>query len=74
MRKMMLGALIAAAATILSTPAWPATAKAKKVQVRQPTFEQCHSLALRRGITVTRSDRWIRDKFISDCMAGKIPF
>ena len=74
MRKLMITALMIGVGTAIAMPAPAATAKTKRIQVAQPTFDQCYALALRRGINVSRGDRWIKEKFIADCMAGKIPF
>ncbi len=37
-------------------------------------YALCYDLALRRGHNVSRGDWYSREKFIADCLAGKIPF
>jgi hypothetical protein len=37
-------------------------------------YDACFELALRRGQNVSTGDLLSRNKFIHDCLAGKIPF
>ena len=39
----------------------------------QASYNACFSLALRRGLNVSRGDRRNLDSFIYQCLAGKIP-
>jgi hypothetical protein len=67
-------ALIVAAAAILAflIPAYAERARTSQATQPRRTYEQCHSLALQRGLTVTRKDRWQLDDFIAGCLSGKI--
>jgi hypothetical protein len=40
----------------------------------EDAYAACYELALRRGQNVSRGDDISRDKFMNDCLAGKIPF
>jgi Spy/CpxP family protein refolding chaperone len=75
MRKVMAVILAAAVVVTFSTAAaFAAWAKSKSSQTTQPrrSYEQCHSLALQRGLNVSRRDRWQLDEFILGCQRGKI--
>jgi hypothetical protein len=74
MRKVIAVILAAAAMLAFLTPAFAERAKSRTSQATQPwrTYEQCHSLALQRGLTVTRRDRWQLDEFIAGCLSGRI--
>jgi hypothetical protein len=74
MRKLIAVVLAAAAMLAFLTPAFAERAKSRISQATQPSrsYEQCHSLALQRGLTVNRRDRWPLDEFIAGCLSGKI--
>jgi hypothetical protein len=76
MRKLIAAALAAAAMLAFLTPAFAERARSRISQATQPqsgrSYEQCHSLALQRGLTVTRKDRWQLDEFIAGCLSGQI--
>jgi len=76
MRKVIAVILATAAVLAFSSPAFTERAKSRTSQAMQPqssrSYEQCHSLALQRGLTVTRKDRWQLDDFIAGCLSGKI--
>jgi hypothetical protein len=42
--------------------------------VSQEAYNRCYQLALKRGLTVSKGDRYWREVFISQCLQGKIPF
>jgi hypothetical protein len=73
MRKLIAVVLAATAMLAFLTPAFAERARSRITQP-QPgrSYEQCHSLALQRGLTVNRRDRWQLDEFISGCLSGKI--
>lgn len=35
-------------------------------------YNSCVDLALRRGVILTKDDRWVLDKFVYDCVAGRV--
>ena len=35
-------------------------------------YNSCVDLALRRGVLLTKDDRWVLDKFVYDCVAGRV--
>jgi hypothetical protein len=74
MRKVIAVILAAAGMLAFLTPAFAERANSRTSQATQPrrTYEQCHSLALQRGLTVTRRDRWQLEEFIASCLSGKI--
>jgi hypothetical protein len=36
-------------------------------------YNSCVDLALRRGVLLTKDDRWVLDRFVYQCVAGRIP-
>ena len=75
MRKVIAVILAVAAVVAFSTAAaFAERAKSRSSQVTQPrrSYEECHSLALQRGLNVSRRDRWQLDEFIAGCQRGKI--
>lgn len=35
-------------------------------------YNACVDLALRRGVILTKDDRWVLEKFVYDCVAGRV--
>ena len=35
-------------------------------------YNACVDLALRRGVLLTKDDRWVLEKFVYDCVAGRV--
>jgi len=72
MRNIIALTLAAAAMLTFLMPAFAERAKTSQATQPRRTYEQCHSLALQRGLTVNRRDRWQLDEFIAGCLSGKI--
>jgi len=72
MRKVIALTLAAAAILAFLMPAFAERARTSQATQQRRTYEQCHSLALQRGLTVNRRDRWQLDEFIAGCLSGKI--
>ena len=36
-------------------------------------YNSCVDLALRRGVLLTKDDRWVLDRFVYQCVAGRVP-
>ncbi len=75
MQKTMIVMLVASFVAGLSTSSFAQRTLLRQYQeppVPSEAYNRCLQLALQRGITVSRGDDWIRDKFISDCLNGKI--
>jgi hypothetical protein len=51
-----------------------ATAALAQRHPPRPTYEQCYQLGLARGFIVSVGDWRNFEKFINECMAGRIPF
>jgi hypothetical protein len=74
MRKVIAVLFALTAVVAFSTPVFAERTKSKSSQApqRQRSHEECHSLALQRGLNVSRYDRWQLDSFIAGCRSGKI--
>lgn len=35
-------------------------------------YNACVDLALRRGVLLTKDDRWVLDRFVYQCVAGRV--
>jgi hypothetical protein len=35
-------------------------------------YNSCVDLALRRGVLLTKDDRWVLDRFVYQCVAGRV--
>jgi hypothetical protein len=35
-------------------------------------YNSCVDLALRRGVLLTKDDRWVLDRFVYHCVAGRV--
>ena len=74
MRKAILAILVIGAVAALSTSADAQRSRLRQNQgdVSNRDYTYCHTLALRRGINVSRADQWNLENFISACLRGKI--
>jgi hypothetical protein len=65
--------LTAAAVVAFSIPAFAEQAKKpSKTTQQKRSHEECHTLAMQRGFSVSVRDRVQLDKFIADCQAGRV--
>ncbi len=74
MRKAMIAILLAGIVVVFATASFAQRTLLRQYQgpVSQEAYNLCYRLARQRGITVSRGDEFILDKFISDCLNGKI--
>lgn len=83
MRRLILMTILAAAAvTDVSIPSVAAARESAQpfcirgrgcVPATEASYNACFNLALRRGLNVSRGDRYNLDYFIYQCLAGTIP-
>ena len=65
-------AIVLSALVVTAAVAPPVSAE--RPAQRRPTYEQCFQRGLARGFIVSVGDWRNLEKFIKECMAGKIPF
>jgi hypothetical protein len=75
MRKTMIAMLAVGVVASLATPSFAQRTILRQDQlppVSPEAYNRCYQLALQRGVNVSIGDYWILERFISDCLNGKI--